>query len=79
MDTSSSNSAERFVIRIENEGYPASLEKRKVYQEFPDADAAKQNLIRVIDESGEDYLFPRDLFIPVELSGEARDAILRAS
>jgi hypothetical protein len=59
-----------------NEGYPASLEKRKVYQEIPDPDAAKQNLIRVIDESGEDYLFPRELFLPIELSAEARDAIL---
>lgn len=73
------NSAERFVICIGNEDYPASLEKRKVYQEISDPDAAKQNLIRVIDESGEDYLFPRDLFLPVELSGEAKDAILRAS
>lgn len=48
-------------------------------QEVPDPDAAKQDLIRVIDESGEDYLFPRELFLPVELSGEAREAILRAS
>lgn len=79
MDTSMTHSAERFVICIGNQDYPASLEKRKVYQEIPDPDAAKQNLIRVIDESGEDYLFPRDLFLPVELTGEARDAILRAS
>jgi hypothetical protein len=50
-----------------------------VYQEVPAPDAAKQDLIRVIDESGEDYLFPRELFLPVELSGEAREAILRAS
>jgi hypothetical protein len=53
--------------------------ERKVYQEVPAPDAAKQDLIRVIDESGEDYLFPRELFLPVELSGEAREAILRAS
>jgi hypothetical protein len=79
MDISGRNAAERFVICIENQGYPASLEKRKVYQEVPDPDAAKQDLIRVIDESGEDYLFPRELFLPVELSGEAREAILRAS
>lgn len=74
-----SSAADRFVICIRNEGYPASLETRKVYQEIPDPDAAKQDLIRVIDESGEDYLFPRDLFLPVELSREASDAILRAS
>jgi hypothetical protein len=69
----------RFVICISNEGYQASLETRKVYQEIPDPDAAKDNLIRVIDESGEDYLFPASMFLPVELSGEAKDAILRAS
>jgi len=79
MGTSTGNSNDRFVLCIGNEGYPASLEKRKVYQEVPDPDAAKQNLIRVIDESGEDYLFPRHLFLPIELSAEARDAILRAS
>ena len=79
MGSSAADSGDRFVICIGNEGYPASLEKRKVYQEIPDPDAAKQNLIRVIDESGEDYLFPRDLFLPIELSAEARDAILRAS
>jgi hypothetical protein len=79
MGISAPDSAERVVICIENEGYPASLEKGKVYQEIPDPGAAKQNLIRVIDESGEDYLFPRDLFLPIELSDEARDAILRAS
>jgi hypothetical protein len=50
-----------------------------VYQEVPDPDAAKQNLIRVIDESGEDYLFPRDLFLPIDSSAEAREAILRVS
>jgi hypothetical protein len=79
MGKSATSSGDRFVICVDNEGYPASLEKRKVYQEMPDPAAAKQNLIRVIDESGQDYLFPRDLFLPIELSAEARDAILRAS
>ena len=46
MDISGRNAAEHFVICIENQGYPASLEKRKVYQEVPDPDAAKQDLIR---------------------------------
>lgn len=69
----------RFVICISNEGYPASLEPRKLYQELPDADAVRANLIRVIDESGDDYLFPAALFLPVDLSREAKDAILRAS
>ena len=68
----------RFVICVQNDEYPASLETRKIYQEVPDPDAGP-DLIRVIDESGEDYLFPRDLFVPVELSGEVKAALLRAS
>jgi hypothetical protein len=74
-----SAATEQYVICISNEGYPASLETRKVYQRIPDAEAEQQNLIRVVDESGEDYLFPRDMFLPVELSGEVRDALRRAS
>ena len=68
----------RFVICVQNAEYPASLETRKIYQEVSDPDAGP-DLIRVIDESGEDYLFPRVLFIPVELSGEIKAALLRAS
>jgi hypothetical protein len=71
--------AARFVICLSNGRYPASLEPRKLYQEIPDADAARNQLIRVIDESGDDYLFPSAMFLPVELSTEAKDAILRAS
>jgi hypothetical protein len=69
----------RFVLCINNAEYPASLEARKVYETIPDSDAAKERLLRVIDESGEDYLFPESLFVPIELSGEAKDALLRAS
>ena len=71
--------ATRFVVCISNDGYPASLETRKLYQELPDPDAAKRGLLRVVDESGEDYLFPKTMFVPLELSGEAREAILRGS
>jgi hypothetical protein len=69
----------RFVICVRNDEYPASLETRKIYQEVLDPDAAETDLIRVIDESGEDYLFPRKLFVPVELPGEIKAALLRAS
>ena len=55
MGISAADSGDRFVICIGNEGYPASLEKQEVYQKIPDPDAAKQNPIRVIDESGQDY------------------------
>lgn len=57
----------RFVICIKNEGYAASLEPRKVYQTIPDADAAEHGLLRVVDESGEDYLFPAEYFLPIDL------------
>ena len=57
----------QFVVCVENEGYPASLELRKIYQVLPDARVAAHRLVRVIDESGEDYLYPADYFVPVEL------------
>ncbi|MBM4422789.1 MAG: hypothetical protein FJ030_05285 [Chloroflexi bacterium] len=58
----------RFVICVKNEGYLASLEKRKIYQVLPDAKASAHKLIRVIDESGADYLYPADFFVSVRLS-----------
>lgn len=72
------SSSPRFLICISNEGYAASLDIRKVYEEIPDPDGASENLVRVIDESGEDYLYPRTMFLPVELSSEARAALRRA-
>jgi hypothetical protein len=57
----------QFVVCIENEGYVASLELRKIYLLVADADAAEHQLIRVIDESGEDYLYPVEYFVPIEL------------
>jgi hypothetical protein len=55
----------QFVVCIKNEGYIASLELRKIYQVLPDAIADAHRLIRVIDESGEDYLYPEDDFAPI--------------
>jgi hypothetical protein len=57
----------QFVVCVKGEDYPASLELRKIYQVIPDARAAERRLIRVIDESGEDYLYPADFFVPIEL------------
>jgi hypothetical protein len=56
-----------FAVCINNENYLASLEKRKIYQVIADQGAAEQNLIRVIDESGEDYLYPNNYFALIEL------------
>ena len=58
-----------------NDGYPASLERLKLYQVLPDAAAAKQKQIRVIDESGEDYLYPESFFAPIELPQAIRRAV----
>lgn len=57
----------RFLLCIKNEAYPVSLEVRKVYQSLPDSVAAARHFVRVIDESGEDYLYPEGLFVPIDL------------
>ncbi|MBI1899736.1 MAG: hypothetical protein HYS13_01320 [Planctomycetia bacterium] len=67
----------RFAICIKNTGYPASLEVRKVYRLLPDRGAAVHRLLRVIDESGEDYLYPRELFVPLKLPRAAALAVSR--
>jgi hypothetical protein len=53
----------QFVVCVRNEGYPAALELRKAYRVLVDEQAAKQHLVRVVDESGEDYLYPREWFV----------------
>ena len=69
----------RFVVCVKNKGYAASLELRKLYQAVPDDKAAKLRQIRVIDESGEDYLYPEEYFVAVELPQSAERAVLRAA
>ncbi len=69
----------RFVLCVRNEGYPASLEVRKVYQAVPGATAAERRYVRVIDESGEDYLYPEEFFVPIDLPQAAAQAFARAS
>ncbi|MEJ7617959.1 MAG: hypothetical protein WKF30_13575 [Pyrinomonadaceae bacterium] len=69
----------QFAICINNEGYPASLELWKVYRVLPDEKAAGHQLIRVIDESGEDYLYSADSFVVVKLPEAAEQALLAAS
>jgi len=67
-----------FVVCVSNKGYPASLELRKLYQSIPDERATKLGQIRVVDESGEDYLYPEELFVPVQLPQSSERAVLRA-
>jgi len=57
----------RFAVCIDNQEYPASLEKHKVYRVLPDSDAERDGDLRVIDESGEDYLYPKTYFVVLDL------------
>jgi hypothetical protein len=59
-----------YFVCIRNDGVPASLEVRKIYAALPDSDAGKVSMLRIVDESGEDYLFPSDWFVPIELDRE---------
>ena len=68
----------RFAICIKNDEYPASLEIRKIYEVASDPEAAAHGMIRVIDESGEDYLYPKDHFIPVELPKNVEEILAPA-
>jgi hypothetical protein len=69
----------RFAVCIKNTGYPASLELHKIYRVIPDADAAKDGDLRVIDESGEDYLYPASWFAVVKVPPAVQRSILHAA
>ena len=69
----------QFLLCVSNESYPASLEVRKVYQALPDPVAASRGFVRVIDESGEDYLYPSDRFVAVQLPQAAARVFAGAS
>jgi hypothetical protein len=71
--------AKHFVVCIDNEGYPASLEKRKIYIALRDPVAERHGLLRVIDESAEDYLFPKTLFRSIALPQAIKRAVLAAA
>jgi len=69
----------QFLLCVSNNSYPASLEVRKVYQALPDPVAASRGFVRVIDESGEDYLYPSECFVAVELPQAAARVFAGAS
>ena len=64
-----------FVLCLRNDGYEASLERRKVYAVIHDAEAASMDSIRIIDESGEDYVYPTGFFVPIALPASAQRAL----
>ena len=68
----------QFVVCLDNDGYPASLEVGKLYPFIPDEEAAANGLIRVIDESGEDYAFETKRFHVMSLPPAVEKALLAA-
>ncbi len=69
----------KFAVCVNNGEYPASLELHKIYRVLPGDDAAVDGDIRVIDESGEDYLYPMEYFVFVELPRAVERSLLRAA
>jgi prevent-host-death family protein len=68
----------QLVVCIDNEGYATSLEKRKIYIALRDAAAEKHGLLRIVDETGEDYLYPKKSFRPIALPLAVKRAVLAA-
>ena len=71
--------SKQFAVCINNDGYAAALERRKIYRIVPDAQAAKQGLIRVVDESGEDYVYPQAYFVRLRLPQTVVEALSSAA
>ncbi len=73
------SAAKQLVVCIKNQGYRASLEQRKIYVSLRDPIAEKNDLLRIIDESGEGYLYPKALFRPIALPQSLKKAVLSAA
>jgi len=68
-----------FVVCMKNDGYEVSLELHKIYRVLSDENAATEGDLRIVDESGEDYLYPASYFAPIEVSKVIRKSLLQAS
>jgi len=68
----------RFAVCIDNTPYPDDLTVRTVYQVLPDESAARSNYLRIVDETGEDYLYPAALFVLIDVPAEAQKALMQA-
>lgn len=71
--------ARQLFVCVANDGYPTSLETRKIYVAVPDPAAEKHGMLRIVDESGEDYLYSNTLFRPIVLPPSVREAVLSAA
>ena len=72
------NTRRQFAVCVRNEGYEASLEKRKIYIALRDATSEKHGMLRIVDESGEDYLYPKAFFHSISLTQAEKRAVLAA-
>jgi hypothetical protein len=72
-------SGRQFAVCVNNDGYEASLERNKIYVVLPDKDAEKGGDLRVVDESGEDYLFSADRFVAIDVPAAVKASLLKAS
>ena len=75
----SAENGRQFAVCVDNSGYEASLERNKIYVVLSDKDAESDRDIRVVDESGEDYLFSADRFVPIEVPAAVKASLLKAS
>ncbi len=78
-ETMAKPQAKQLVVCVDNEGYPASLEKRKIYLSLRDPVAEKHGLLRIVDESGDDYLYPKAFFRSIALPQSVKKAVLSAA
>ena len=69
----------QFAVCVDNDGYEASLERNKIYVVLPDTDAENEGDLRVVDESGEDYLFSGDRFVAIDVPAAVKASLLKAS
>lgn len=67
----------KYVICIDNRGYEASLEQRKLYEVLPDQKASGHGQLRIVDESGDDYLYPNDLFLDIALADDIAERVAK--
>lgn len=75
----SHNTEHKFAVCIDHSEYPASLVLHKIYRVLPDDDAAQDGDIRVVDESGEDYLYPAEWFVAISIPRRVEASLLHAS
>ena len=69
----------QYVVCVKDQDYPTSLELRKIYRLLSDISANRLGMVRIIDESGEDYLYPEDYFLAIKLTTALQRAVRSAS